>query len=149
MAGAALASDSVPFPFLSDEWVAEARRIRDAYKGQLPPLTTPVKLNLHLTGVPFQDGPLLGHISTTGGELELEVGALETPDATITTDHTTARMMFVDGDQNAAMQAFMGGKVRIEGDMTKLILLGQALQPYATSELGQKVAEELKAITEH
>ena len=58
-------------------------------------------------------------------------------------------MMFVDGDQNAAMQAFMGGKVRIEGDMTKLILLGQALQPYATSELGQKVAEELKAITEH
>ena len=85
MAGAALASDSVPFPFLSDEWVAEARRIRDAYKGQLPPLTTPVKLNLHLTGVPFQDGPLLGHISTTGGELELVRSRPPTPPSPPTT----------------------------------------------------------------
>jgi hypothetical protein len=139
----------VPFPFLSDDWVTEARRIRDTYKGQLPPITTPIKLNLHLTGVPFQDEVLMGHLTTAGGDLELDIGALDKPDATITTDHATARMMFVDGDQNAAMQAFMSGKVRIEGDMTKLILLGQALQPYATSELGQQVAEELKGITEH
>ncbi len=139
----------MPHPFLSDAWVAEARVIRDKYKGQLPPITVPVKLNLLMTDVPFQDGPLKGYLSTASGELEIEVGELESPDATISTDHATARAMFVEGDQNASMQAFMAGKVKITGDMTKLILLGQVMSTYVGSELGQKVIEEIKAITEH
>ena len=31
--------------------------------------------------------------------------------------------MFVKGDQSAAMQAFMGGKIKVEGDMTKLMAM--------------------------
>lgn len=139
----------MPHPFLSEGWVAEARVIRDKYKGQLPPITVPVKLNLLMTDVPFQDGTLKGYLSTTSGELEIEVGELDSPDATISTDHATARAMFVEGDQNASMQAFMSGKVKITGDMTKLILLGQVMATYVGSELGQKVIEEIKAITEH
>ena len=30
--------------------------------------------------------------------------------------------MFVAGDQQAGMQAFMAGKVRVQGDMTKLMM---------------------------
>jgi len=33
-----------------------------------------------------------------------------------------ARAVFVSGDQQAGMQAFMAGKVRVQGDMTKLMM---------------------------
>ena len=31
--------------------------------------------------------------------------------------------MFVEGNQQAAMQAFMGGQIKVEGDMTKLMAM--------------------------
>ena len=34
----------------------------------------------------------------------------------------TAREVFVEGNAQAGMQAFMSGKVRIQGDMTKLMM---------------------------
>ena len=56
----------------------------------------------------------------------------------MSTDIDTAREVFVSGNQQAGMQAFMAGKVRVQGDMTKLMMaqaggggapdLSQALQ---------------------
>jgi putative sterol carrier protein len=40
---------------------------------------------------------------------------------TLTTDYATARDVFVSGNQAAGMQAFMAGKVKVQGDMTKLM----------------------------
>jgi len=34
----------------------------------------------------------------------------------------TARAVFVDANPQAGMQAFMSGKVRVQGDMTKLMM---------------------------
>ena len=31
--------------------------------------------------------------------------------------------MFLEGNQQAAMQAFMGGQIKVEGDMTKLMAM--------------------------
>lgn len=42
-------------------------------------------------------------------------------DVTLTTDYATAKQVFVSGDPNAGMQALMHGKVRVQGDMAKLI----------------------------
>ena len=41
---------------------------------------------------------------------------------TLSTDMETARKVFVDADQQAGMQAFMSGKVKVQGDMTKLMM---------------------------
>ena len=41
------------------------------------------------------------------------------------------------------MQAFMSGKIKIQGDMTKLM----AMQGAPVDEFSKKVAEEIKAIT--
>ena len=41
------------------------------------------------------------------------------------------------------MQAFMSGKIKIQGDMTKLM----AMQGAPPDEFAKKVAEEIKAIT--
>ncbi|HSL59406.1 MAG TPA: hypothetical protein VK866_16280 [Acidimicrobiales bacterium] len=137
-----------PYDFLSPEWIAAARQIRDDYAGRVPPPERPVRMNLVVTDAPFSAEPVRGFIDTGDGELIIEEGQLDGADLTITVDYTTARTVFVDGDPQAAMQAFMGGRIRIQGDMSKLMLM-QAQQAQAPDPLAAEIAERVKAITRH
>ena len=56
----------------------------------------------------------------------METGHLESPDLTITIGYDTAKAILVDGDAQAAMQAFLGGKIKVDGDITKMIALQTA-----------------------
>ena len=58
------------------------------------------------------------------GEALFGKGTTDGADLTMSTDIDTARAVFVSGDQQAGMQAFMAGKVRVQGDMTKLMMQG-------------------------
>ena len=66
-------------------------------------------MNLVLTESPFGDGTLDAHLDTSSGELVVDTGHLESPDLTVTVDYETAKAILVDGDAQAAMQAFMSG----------------------------------------
>jgi putative sterol carrier protein len=134
----------VPHPFLSDEWIAEARAIREKYAGEGTPFPFQVKMNQVITDVPFGDGKVNLFLDTSSGHLVLEKGELTDAEVTVTTDYATARQILVDQDSQAAMQAFMAGKIKVQGDMMKLMQL-QAAPP---SDTAQKVGEEIKAITE-
>jgi putative sterol carrier protein len=74
----------------------------------------------------------------------LELGHLENPDVTVTLPYDTARSLLVDQDQQAAMQAFMSGKIKVEGDMMKLM----ALQTTAIDPVALEAAQRIKEITE-
>src|SRR5579863_8045339 len=65
-------SISMPYPFLSDEWLAEARRIRAEYGGKSVPFPHPVRMNLVVTAVPFGDKDIDAHMDTSSGELVLD-----------------------------------------------------------------------------
>jgi putative sterol carrier protein len=80
-------------------------------------------MNLVITDVPFGEGSVDAHMDTTGGELELETGHLDGADVTATLDYETAKAMMVDANPQAAMQAFMAGKIKLQGDMTKAMAL--------------------------
>jgi putative sterol carrier protein len=134
----------MPYPFLSEEWVAEARLIRAEYEGAVPPIPHVVRLNLVVTEVPFGAGQIDAHLDTTGGELEIETGHVAEPDLKVTVDYVTAKAILVEGNAQAGMQAFMAGKVRVEGDMAKLM----ALQTGAPDASAQELALRLRAITE-
>jgi putative sterol carrier protein len=54
--------------------------------------------------------------------------------------------MFVQGDQAAAMQAFMSGQIKVEGDMTKLMAM-QSQQPAAGGPSQAEIQAKLQAIT--
>ena len=120
------------YPFLSDEWIAEARKIRaemaDAEAAAGVPAST-VRMNQVITEVPFGSGRLDAHLDTSSGALEMETGHLANPDVTVTLDYETAKAIFVDGTLDAGMKAFMEGKVRVQGDMAKLIAALQQLAP--------------------
>lgn len=132
-------------PFLSEEWLAEARRIREEFGGSGHAVPRAVRMNQVITEVPFGEGTVQAHIDTTSGILEMETGHLDDPDVTVTLDYETARAIFVDGTPEAGMQAFMAGKIRVQGDMAKLISAIQEAAP-ADPSLGE-AARRIKAIT--
>ena len=78
-----------------------------------------MKMNLVITEVPFGEGTVEAHMDTTSGELVLDTGHVDGPDVTATLDYDTAKAMMVDANPQAAMQAFMAGKIKVQGDMTK------------------------------
>ena len=132
------------YKFLSEEWVAEAKKIREEFEGQAPAPAHAVRMNQIITEVPFGDGEINAHMDTSGGSLEMDLSHLENPDLTVTLDYDTAKAILVDGNPQAGMQAFMAGKIKVQGDITKLM----AMQQGAPDETATAVAERIKEITE-
>lgn len=141
-----LAKDSqMAHPFLSPEWMEAARAIREKYRDQAPKVAVVVRFNQVVTDVPFGDGVIHSHMDTSSGEVVMDLGHLDKVDATLTTDYVTARTIFVEQDPQRAMEAFFTGKVKVEGDMLKLMAMQTAMPQ---TELGLVVAEEIRSITE-
>jgi hypothetical protein len=134
------------YPFLSDEWIVEARRIREEFRDESQPVTNPVRINQVITDVPFGTSDIEAHIDTSSGELEMGLGHLEEPDVSMTLDYETAKAIFVDGTREAAMQAFMAGRIRVQGDLTKLIIAMQDQNAPITPGAGE-MTRRIQAIT--
>ena len=134
----------MPSKFLSDEWMTEAKKVREEFAGKGTPVAHAVRMNQIITDVPFGEGTVNAYMDTSGGELDMEIGHLENPDLTVTIDYETAKAIFVDGNPQAGMQAFMAGKIKVQGDMTKLM----AMQSGTPDPTAQEVAARIKAITE-
>ena len=132
------------YPFLSDEWMDEAKKIREEYRGKTQPVAHKVKMNQIITDVPFGDGTINAHMDTSSGELQMDLGHIDAPDVTVTLDYPTAKAIFVEGNPQAGMQAFMAGKIKVTGDMTKLM----AMQSAAPDPSQQEIADRIKAITD-
>jgi hypothetical protein len=130
-------------PFLSVEWIQAAKEIRESAPGGAD---TPhkVRMNQIVTDVPFGSGTIEAHFDSTSGQLEMDLGHLENPDLTVTLDYATAKAILVEGNPQAGMQAFMAGKVKVDGDITKLM----AMQAGAADPKAAEVAAAIQAITE-
>ena len=83
-------------------------------------------------------------MDTTSGELQMDTGHLEGEDLTVTVDYATAKAIFVEGNPQAGMQAFMAGKIKVVGDMTKMMAMQSAQPDPAQLE----IAAQISAITE-
>ena len=129
--------------FLSDEWMAAAKEIRAKYAAQAPKVTVSIRMNQVITDVPFGEGTLKAFLDTSGGEVVMDLGELDPADLTVTTDWETARKVFVDQDQAASMQAFMAGKIKVQGDMMKMMAMQTGMPQ---DDAAKAIAAEIKAI---
>ncbi|HYZ93856.1 MAG TPA: SCP2 sterol-binding domain-containing protein [Actinomycetota bacterium] len=122
--------------FLSDEWFAEAKKLRD--EANLPAPTGPaadLKLNIVVTGGPGGDK----EIHSNAGEFGQ--GLIDDAPTKMTVPYEVAKKVFIERDQQAGMQAFMQGQVKVEGDMSKLMAM-QTIQPSPEElEVQKKIAE--------
>ena len=135
----------MPYPFLSSEWMDAAKTIREKYADQAAAIPISVRMNQVITDTPFDDGDVHLYLDTSSGVLMMESGELETPDLTLTTDYETAKKIFVDQDQAAGMQAFMAGKIKVQGDMMKMMAM-QTSMPQ--DDVTRAIADEIKGITQ-
>lgn len=104
--------------FLSDAWFEAAGKLIQESDATPPPNTNLV-MNLEVAD---DDRTIQFHMGSKDGDTLFGKGHLDGADLTLATDMATAKAVFVSGDQQAGMQAFMSGKVRVQGDMTKLMM---------------------------
>jgi hypothetical protein len=107
------------YPFLSDEWFAEVRRVFEAQPVDVPP-GAELRMNLLVTDTPFGSDRTV-HVLVAQGTADFGHGHLELVDLTITADYDTARELFVAGELQVAMQALLEGRVKLQCDLTKLM----------------------------
>ncbi len=136
-------SDQPTYEFLSDPWLAEVARLRDEYARDGATAPIEVAVNLTVTEVPFSDDELHVHVDTSKGGLVIEKGHLAASDLRVTVTWATAKALLVDGDPKAAIGAFMEGKVRIEGDVGKLMAFQSGVVDAGT----QQAAAQIRAMT--
>ncbi len=108
--------------FLSDEWFTKVQELREA-AGDLGLDGAMADLVLNIT-VTSDDGDI--KMSLKQGSMEK--GHTDGAPTTLSIPYELTKKMFIDQDQSAAMQAFMSGQIKIEGDMSKLMGL-QSMQP--------------------
>ena len=127
------------YEFLSDDWFDAASKLVAEHAATAPPGQNLV-MNLEVTD---GDKTTEFHMGSKDGATLFGKGHTDGADLTLSTDIDTAREVFVANNPAAGMQAFMAGKVRIQGDMTKLMMAqagGQGGNPALT--------EALQSITE-
>ncbi len=137
------ADRSAALPFLTAAWVAAAREIRESMRDRETIKPPPVRVNHVVTEVPFGGGIVHAHTDTTSGTLEFELELLDESDLTVTMPYGVARSLLVEADPTAAMQAIGTGKVKIDGDLSKLLTLNAAV----VDPLALEAAERIRAIT--
>jgi len=123
--------------FLSEAWFSEVDQLIAASGDlQIPPEMKAVEVNVTVTSpggdrlVYVKDGMLYrGHRDGAPTSLVLDV--------------TLARKIFVEADTAAGVQAFLGGEMKVEGDLAKLV----AMQTVEPSEPQKRLTQKIAAIT--
>lgn len=123
--------------FLSEPWFEAVEELR-ANQPELPGALAELVVNIVVTGVP--EGEVQVHLASG----MFDRGHADSAPTTLTVPFETAKQLFIDGDQSAAMQAFMSGRIKVEGDMTKVLAL-QSLAPTPEQEAFQDRLRELTA----
>ncbi len=125
--------------FLSDSWFDEVHTLVETHgTGETP--GQDIMVNLVITETPFGDDRQI-HMGSQGGTAQWGQGHADAADVTLTVDYATAKDIFVSGNPQAGMQAFMQGKVKVQGDMTKLMAMQQVSPDPATQELQGRIQE--------
>jgi hypothetical protein len=129
------------YPFLSPEWMDEAKKIREEYRGKGGAAGPSIKMNQVITDVPFGEGTIEAHMDSSSGEMEMDLGHMDDAEVKITIPYTVAKAIFVENNPQAGMQAFMAGQIKVEGDMTKLMSMQGGAPDATATEIAGKIAD--------
>jgi hypothetical protein len=124
--------------FLSDDWFDAVDGLRDEAP-EPPAAMKDMKLNIVVAGGP--DGDREIHMAAG----QFERGLVEDAPTKLTVPYEVAKSMFIDGNQQAGMQAFMSGQIKVEGDMTKLMAMQSGGGPTAEQQAFQTKIKDLTA----
>jgi putative sterol carrier protein len=116
--------------FLSEEWAQEATAAlngHDGFKNAIGAADLGIQFNT--TDTP--DGEVDYYLSTSGGVATLAVGTLEGADVTVKQNYETAAAI-AKGELNT-QTAFMTGKLKVSGNLAKLMMHQSAVQQWSAA----------------
>ena len=124
---------------LSQHWFNQVQALTtQAGDLNLPPSIKNLSLNLHVTD---SNGEVVSAAFYDG---TLHQGSKEGALTTLKLDADTLKAVFLDRDMNRAMEAFMAGKIRVEGDMGQLM----SIQTASPSAEQKQLFKDILAVTE-
>lgn len=123
--------------FLTEEWLQALTETVNAHEGFRDAIAN-VELTLQFEVTDAPEGSVdRYHIAVGGGEASAAAGDAAEPDATITNDYETA-VAISQGELNTQM-AFMTGKLKVSGNMAKLMMNQPMLTQLANAAAGLDV----------
>ena len=122
--------------FLTDDWFSTVDQLTaEAGDLNLPPALANLAINLVVT-----DSTGNTELALVGGKIQK--GLSSNAKTTLNMDAETLRKVFLEFDMAAAMQAFMTGKIKVQGDMSQLMALQTAKPSQEQKTLFKKVLEQ-------
>lgn len=122
--------------FLTDEWFNTVDQLTtEAGDLQLSPALSNLVLNVNVDN----EGTVVP-MSLQGGKFSK--GSAANATTTLNTDAQTLRKVFLEFDMPAAMEAFMSGKIKVEGDMSQLMALQSTPPSDAQKQLVKKILDQ-------
>ncbi|MCF9034029.1 SCP2 sterol-binding domain-containing protein [Acinetobacter nectaris] len=107
--------------FLTDAWFSKVDELTEqAGNLNLSPALQNLAINLIVNDGAVENTEL----SLASGKFKK--GLAENAKTTLNMDSNTLRRVFLEFDMTAAMQAFMTGKIKVQGDMSQLMALQTA-----------------------
>ena len=122
-----LKETTVAVKFLSEEWaeaVTSALNAHAGFKGAIGD----ADLGIQFTTTDSPDGEVSYFLRTSGGNVNLALGTLDDADVTLTQSYETATSIS-QGDLNT-QTAFMTGKLKVGGNLAKLMMHQSAIQQW-------------------
>ena len=116
--------------FLSDEYMAEATSTLNGHAGFANAISN-VDLDVQFMTQEAPEGDIPFYLSISDGNATLTRGNLDDADVTLTYGYDTAVGIF-KGDVNTQM-AFMTGKIKVAGNMAKLMMNQAVFNQFATA----------------
>ena len=117
------------YQFLTPEWVAAAKAIREEFEGESPAPAHSVRMNQIITEVPFGDTDVKAFMDTSDGALNLDLGELENPDLTVTVAAVQGNVPRLGLDFNAQRRAVLDNHVEQTLRLADEVHAGRAQQP--------------------
>ena len=119
--------------FLTDEWFEQVEKMgQEAGELNLPPALANMIVNLKVSDVE-QD------IEANFANGLLHRGLNDAATTTLLLDRSILQSIITDFDTNEIMGAFMGGKIRVKGDMSQLMAVQTARPSTEQKELYSRI----------
>ena len=116
--------------FLSEEWVQDVTAALNEHQGFKNAIgAADLGIQFHTEDSP--DGEVSYYLSTSGGNSSMALGELEGADVTVKQSYDTAAAIS-KGELNT-QTAFMTGKLKVSGNLAKLMMHQSAIQQWGAA----------------
>ncbi|MFQ5524430.1 MAG: SCP2 sterol-binding domain-containing protein [Acidimicrobiia bacterium] len=116
--------------FLSEEWAQDVTNALNTHEGFKNAIgAADLAIQFHVDEAP--EGEVDYYLKTSGGVATLALGSIEDPDVTVKQSYDTA-VAISKGELNT-QTAFMTGKLKVSGNLAKLMMHQNAIQQWGAA----------------